>query len=50
MHNRKSRSMERIIRKATKIEVHPTINTEDGFSLGRSTKALIHDLRHENSL
>jgi hypothetical protein len=43
--------MERIIRKATKIQVHPTnINTEDGFSLGRSTKALIHDLRHENSL
>jgi hypothetical protein len=51
MHNRKSRSMDRIIRKATKTEVYPSnINREDDFSLSRSTKALVRDLRHANIL
>jgi hypothetical protein len=33
---KKSRHMNRIIREAKEIELHPSINREDGFSLSRS--------------
>jgi hypothetical protein len=43
---RKLRSRKRIITKAINTEVHTSnINREDGFSLSRSTKTLIRDLR-----
>jgi hypothetical protein len=46
---KKSRCMDRIIRKAIEIELHPNINREDGFSLSRSWKPLIRDLRDQKT-
>jgi hypothetical protein len=43
---KKSRHMERIIRKATEIQLYPNIiNREDDLSLSRSWKPLIHTLK-----
>jgi hypothetical protein len=46
---KKSRYMDHIIREAIKTELHPNnINREYGFSLSKSWKPLIHDLREQN--
>jgi hypothetical protein len=38
--------MDRIIRETTEIELHPyKMNREGGFSLRRSRKLLIHDMK-----
>jgi hypothetical protein len=43
---KKSRWMDRVIREATEIKLHPNnLNREDGFSLSRAWKPLIHDLK-----
>jgi hypothetical protein len=45
---KKLRRMNRIIREATEFELHPiSINKEAAFSLSRSWKPLIHDLREK---
>jgi predicted GIY-YIG superfamily endonuclease len=42
----KSRYMDRMIRKATEIQLHPNnMNREDGLHLSRSQKPLIHSLK-----
>jgi hypothetical protein len=47
---KKSRYMGRIIGKVIEIELHPNkINMEDGFSLSKSWKPLIRDLREQKT-
>jgi hypothetical protein len=43
---KKSRYVDQIIREATEMALHPnSINREDDFSLSRSWKPLIHNLK-----
>jgi uncharacterized lipoprotein YddW (UPF0748 family) len=49
---KKSRHMDQMIREAIEIELHPnSINRKDGFSLNKSWKLVIHDLKeHKEAL